>query len=273
MNSFKPTRFILLFRKYLKENSKSQLLFFTAGFGFLFVMYGLTIVANFHNEFPSELQNVYYTVALFLGGTFYAGNFFNFLYNQAKSIQFILLPATAFEKLLVSFILTQVLYFTIFNISFLSIDHLLCRLYDSYVSIPADVPPHYRFAYKATNLNLSQPHIKELLVLYVICASITLLGSISFKKNAYPKTVLLIVIITAFLAYVNNTMLLSMIPEQIMPKGKFINESFRLGPKTQPTAIVKLTDAWRTTILVILPLFIYLCVWTTAYFKLKEKQL
>lgn len=273
-NQFSFNRVLVLLRKNFKENGKSYLLMFIAGFGIIFLIYGLLIVASFHSMFPSGDRKMLFTIGLFLGGTFFSASFYSFFKSQPKTIQFLLLPATIGEKLMISFILTQIVYIIVFLFSFTSIDWFMCTIYNEFVSIPKWIVEQERHYYKATYLfNSDSILLKKILVMYFITTSIAHLGSLSFINNAYVKTVIIFILIVVALIFLNNKMLASLIPEEIMPHGKYFTDSFRIGPKQQPTGIVTLPNGWFTTIAWFLPIFLYMSCWTMSYFKIKEKQI
>lgn len=273
-NQFSINRVLLLLRKNFKENGRSYLLMFIAGLGIILFIYGLLIVASLHNMFPSGDRKMLFTIGLFLGGTLFSASFYSFFKSQPKSIQFILLPATIGEKLMIGFILTQLVYIIVFLISFTSIDWFMCTIYNEFVSVPKWIVEQEKHYYKAVYLFDSDTvPIKEILVMYFITTSIAHLGSLSFINNAYVKTAILFILTVVALIFLNNKMMGLLIPEPIMPHGKYFTDSFRIGDKHQPTGIVSLPNLWRSTIAWFLPIFIYLSCWTMSYFKIKEKQI
>jgi hypothetical protein len=273
-NQISFTRVLVLLRKKIKENGKSYLLMFIAVFGIIVLIYGLVIVGSFHHPFPSGDRNMLFVIGLFLGGTLFSASFYSFFKSQPKTIQFLLLPATAGEKLLISFILTQIVYTIVFLISFTFIDWFMCAIYNEFVSIPKYILEQEKHIYKATSLFYSDSILlKEILIMYFITTSIAHLGSLSFINNAYVKTVIFFILFVMALIYLNNKMLTFLIPKEIIPHGKYFTDSFRIGPKQRPTGIVTLPNGWFTTIAWFLPIFLYMSCWTMSYFKIKEKQI
>ena len=113
-NHFSLIRALLLLRKNFKESGSSYLLMFLAGLGILFLSYGLLIVASFHSMFPTGDRKMIFVIGLLLGGTLFSSSHYGFFKSEAKTIQFLLLPATTGEKLLVGFALTQIMYLIIY---------------------------------------------------------------------------------------------------------------------------------------------------------------
>lgn len=273
-NQFSLLRAFLLLRKNCKENGSSYILMFFAGLGILFLSYGILIVASFHTMFPSGDRKMIFAIGLFIGGSLFSSSFYGFFKSEVKTIQFLLLPATTGEKLLVGFLLTQVFYLIIYLGIFTGIDWLMCATYNEFVAIPNWVIEQEKQYYHAQPLVQSNTLLfKEMVIFFFIITSIAHLGSLSFIRNAYVKTAIIFVISFMGLIFLNNKMLVLLISEEIMPHGKYFTDSFRLGPQQQPTGIVTLPENWKKNIFWFLPLFIYASCWVMSYYKLKEKQI
>jgi len=273
-NHFSLKRALLLLRKNFKESGSSYLLMFLAGLGILFLSYGLLIVASFHSMFPTGDRKMIFVIGLLLGGTLFSSSHYSFFKSEAKTIQFLLLPATAGEKLLVGFVLTQIMYLIIYLGIFTGIDWLMCLTYNEFVAIPNWIIEQEKHYYQGKPIFQSDTILfKELVILYFITTSIAHLGSLSFIRNAYVKTAILLVISFIGIIYLNNKMLVMLIPEEIMPHGKYFTDSFRIGPLQQPTGIVTLPESWQIRITWFLPIFLYGSCWIMSYYKLKEKQI
>lgn len=273
-NHFSLKRALLLLRKNFKESGSSYLLMFLAGFGILFLSYGLLIVASFHSMFPTGDRKMIFVIGLLLGGTLFSSSHYGFFKSEAKTIQFLLLPATAGEKLLVGFVLTQIMYLIIYLGIFTGIDWLMCLTYNEFVAIPNWIIEQEKHYYQGKPIFQSDTILfKEIVILYFITTAIAHLGSLSFIRNAYVKTAILFVISFIGIIYLNNKMLVMLIPEEIMPHGKYFTDSFRIGPLQQPTGIVTLPESWQIRITWFLPIFLYGSCWIMSYYKLKEKQI
>ncbi len=272
-NHFSFSRYFLLLRKFIKENSKSYILILIAGIGIIFLVYGLMIVSNFHNMFPDGSRKLLFTAGLLFGGTLFSASFYGFFSTQAKGIQYLLLPATNGEKLLIGFLFTQIVYLSIFLLGFMGIDYLLCNIYNKFVAIPEWVTEWQLQYYKAQYIYASDTLLlKEMIVIYFILTSIAHFGSLSFTKNAFVKTSIIFIILLAGVIYINNKMLIMIIPEEIMPHGKYFQDSFRIGPTKMPTGIIALPERWQAIVTWVIPTFLFISFWTASYFKLKEKQ-
>src|SRR5215218_3480762 len=97
--SFK--RFTLLVLKHWADNKKRYGLSVLAFIGLLITWFVLTMLTGFDNKpMGKEVQTITFFFALFAVGTFYASQYFSDLGSRAKGINFLLVPASAFEKIL-----------------------------------------------------------------------------------------------------------------------------------------------------------------------------
>lgn len=272
-NHFSFSRFFLLLRKFLKENSKSYILYLVAGFGIILLVYGLLVASSLHRIFPVGSRKFLFTAGLLFGGTLFSASFYSFFSTQSKAIQYLLLPATNSEKLLIGFFFTQIVYISIYLLGFMGIDYTLCTIYNKIVAIPDWVPEWELRYYKAQYIYSSDTLLlKEMIVFYFIITAVAHFGSLSFTKNAYVKTTIIFIAFIIMIMYINNKMLTIIIPEEIMPHGDYFTNSFRIGPAKTPTGIVALPERWRTVVIWFIPIFLYISFWTASYFKLQEKQ-
>jgi hypothetical protein len=242
--------------------------------GLLFLSYGIVVVSSFHSSFPSGIRLMIYATGLLLGGSAYAASFYKLFGNTARSIQFINLPASAFEKFLLGFIFTQIIYLLCYVTLFSQIDQFMCYLYNTRVSIPEWIKASGDISdFKATPLNLTgDPEQYQFLILFAIISCAMYLGSVSFNKNAFIKTLTLLIIYFFLMMFLNSTMLKWMVDEEIMPHGKFVNDSFRIDQNMTPVGVVVLPDNWSSLLNYYIPVGILLLCWMATYYKFKEKQ-
>ncbi len=155
----------------------------------------------------------------------------------------------------------------------MGIDYLLCNIYNKFVAIPNWAEVWQLHYYKAKYIYASDTLLlKEMIIIYFILTSIAHFGSLSFTKNAFVKTSIIFIILLVGVIYINNKMLIMIIPEEIMPHGKYYQDSFRIGPQEVPTGIISLPESWKAKVIWFIPIFLFISFWTASYFKLKEKQ-
>lgn len=270
---FSFNRFRLLLRKFIKEHASMYLLYIAAITGILLLIYGLTVVAVLNSRFPQDAAVIYYVMGAVFVGSLFASSFYGFFHNKAKGIQFINLPASASEKLLLGFLFTQVVFFVVFTCMFYCVDQLMVWAYNHFHSVPAEAPPQYKDMYLAKPLKFNQPIVKGGVIVAFVVAAISHFGSLHFEKNAFVKTALLIIIGGAAFVFYNFYGMKAMIPEETMPGGgPFFNESLRVGVSHDIRGIVYLPKGWQEFIQWFLPIVLFVSFWGGSYFKLKEKQ-
>ena len=277
---FSTKRFLLLFRKFVKEHYKLYVLYSIGLFGILFVIYGFFLINALFSlfpEFPSGIQEAIFGLGLVLGGSIFTAGFYGFFSNQSKAIQFLQFPASHLEKILLGFIFTQIIFFITFLAMFVFTDWCMCGLYNRLVVIPQNTSLFNLPYYKATQfLSANNYYPKKYYLFFYaffILTSIAHFGSLAFKKHAFIKTSIVFIVSIALLSYFNQLLALLMpIKGEIMPHGKFFTDSFRLGPVNSPTAIITLPEAWIFYLSIIIPLLVYMLFWLASYYKLKEKQ-
>ena len=269
---FRTSRFLLLLRKFSKENRKIYLLYSAGFFGILLLAYGIIVLSSLHSIFPRDLQQVLFVFGLLLGGSFFSASFYGFFAYPSKGIQFLQLPVSNSEKLLLSFMCTQFVYFFTFMLIFLFTDWILCAFYNQFAAIPDGVTPIQLTYYKATRLDLGDLRNLLAILAFFILSSIAHFGSLTFTKHAFVKTAIVFIIVWTTLGFYNQYLMVFLIPVEIMPHGMFFTDSFRIGPAKAPVGLVTLSEQWSLSISYTIPVIIYASFWTGSYFKLKEKQ-
>src|SRR5688572_24965211 len=113
---FSFNRFKLLVLKHWAENKKRYGLSLLAYTGLLIAWFVFFIfVPEEEGPMDKHLQQGAFFLSLFGAGTFYASQYFSDLGSRAKASNFLLVPASTFEKFLCSLLYTVVLFFVIFT--------------------------------------------------------------------------------------------------------------------------------------------------------------
>ena len=269
----RKNRFSLLFRKFWRENRKNYLLYSLGFFSIIFLIYGYSILNSLHDTFPKLIQLTTFSVGLLLGGTLFAASFYGLFATPAKAIRFLLLPVSIGEKLLLSYLFTQVIFIAIFLTIYHGIDWLFCFFYNHFVEIPKN--PLLRMAqedYKGVPLNITNSSVLSNLFIFILLSSAAHFGGLSFTKNAFIKTCLLIILFWLGINAYHHLLLNFFLPPNSSPHGIFFTDSLVIL-RQGGNWLVKLPGYWLPTIYWLLPCIIYISLWTGSYFKLKEKQI
>lgn len=251
---FSFERFSLLVKKHWVENKKRYSLSILAYTGLLIPWFLSGIIMHEEDIMDHDVQQLTFFFSLFVVGTFYASQYFSDLGSRAKGSNFILVPASTFEKFLCSLLYTVLLFLIVFTAAFYLADVLMVTLANAF-STTND--PNL----KATVLNVFKvkliqfnPEVAINLVLFFISIqSLFLLGSVYFKKYSFIKT-----IITGFVIVI---VLFSM---TFFLMNKFL-------PNREDDFLLK-AERSVPYILLLLAYIIAPISWIITYFLLKQKQ-
>jgi hypothetical protein len=236
-------------RNHWVENKKRYGLTVLAFIGLLIAWFVFTLfVSDDGGPMAKDVQNPSYFLPLFVAGTLYASQYFHDLGSRPKGINFVMLPASAFEKMLCALLYTALLFFTVFTISFYLVDSLM-------VAIANTLPEQ---SDKATVVNVFKTKVIQfndgsalnfVLVFFSIQAAF-LFGSVNFRKYSYLKT-----IISGFVLFLIVMSLLYLFFRPYL----YIEQGL--------TSIPWVRQLFRVVMYTIAPL-----LWIMTYFRLKAKQ-
>jgi hypothetical protein len=270
---FSLRRFGLLLKKFTREHIITYLLYTAGMFGILLVVYGFIVLVSLDGGYPDEPGPVFYAGGLLFGGSIFAASFYSFFNNKAKGIQFLNLPSSQGEKLSLSFLFTQILFFATFIFVFFLVDRIMCAFYTAFHTLPPDVRPEQMARFTAVPMDFTNGLSRASLILAITLSSVAHFGSLCFEKNAFIKTAMIVMAIATGILYLNNGFIQSIIPEESNAYGEFYIDMIRIeGDISTSMRIVKLPENWDNFIYWFLPGLIYVLFWTASFFKLKEKQ-
>lgn len=269
---FNIKRFTLLVLKHWADNKKRYGLSFVAFVGLLITWFVFTILTRFDDQpMGRGAQQVTFFLSLFAVGTFYASQYFRDLGSRAKGINYLLVPASAFEKLLCGLLYTVVLFFVVFTAAYYLVDVLM-------VSIVNSLPVNDRQTGNASVINVfkiiivrfNRDSTINFLLFYFSVQSVFLLGSVYFEKYSFIKT-----IICGFVAGFILFCLMFFFNEQLLPDGDYpsgfltaylvhvdgVNDHLVQVPRW-------IGEVFRFALMYATAPFF----WLVTYYRLKEKQ-
>jgi hypothetical protein len=268
--SFK--RFTLLVLKHWADNKKRYSLSVLAFFGLLFIWFVFSILTRFDNvPMGREIQTITFFFALFVVGCFYASQYFSDLGSRPKGINFLLVPASAFEKLLCSLLYTGLLFFIVFTVTYYIADILM-------VGIAKTLPPTAEAGGKPVVANVfdiislpfSQDTTLNFLFFFFSVQAAFLLGSVYFEKFSFIKT-----IICGFVGGFILFCFIYFFNEQLLPLGDYPRgflTSYRVRVDGVNDRLVQIPN-WIGEVLRFLLMYATApFLWIVTYYRLKEKQ-
>jgi hypothetical protein len=282
MNSnkfFSFSRFYLLLRNDILLNRQKYLLTIAGAFifGFVFLYMQMPKVERLDNQIPAFNGSRYVSVfALFLIGLgWFIATSFSELGDKVKTSNYLLMPASTFEKFLSQFVIRVVIGTSLLLVIFWADAHLARTVALSQIEGPNHEPAsanvskyiaefHYSmFLVKHTNNN--EPTYWRLaegmaLISFIFSIGMYLFSKKLFhKKNGFGKSrIISIVIIFSILFLMPDSNWFSEF-------NSFISNNIERQLQNGYTNI----DIWRFSIAYFAPLFLI----PFGYFKLKEKQL
>jgi hypothetical protein len=273
MNVFDLNRWLLYIGKHWNENGKKYLLSLGAIAGLMVLWYSFLILVTGTRPIGDNMQVITYYVGLCLGGCMLASLLFADLSDGPRAIHFLLLPVSAFEKLLGALLYGVVLFFIGYTMLFYVVDFIMIKVAYNLAAAAHHIDRADITANQVINVFVSPAargdnfYIYFLLV-YIGVQSAFLLGSVYFVKFSFIKTTISVLVIFLFLVFFVHIIIGS-----FLPAGNF-NEPFSIYRIYKPgNDLAVLLPDWLSNILLFLfkysmaPVF-----WVAAYFRLKEKE-
>ncbi len=267
---FSFSRFSLLVAKHWAYNKKRYLLSVIAFIGLLVAWFVLTMLVDGGTPVGKGLQMITFFFSLFAVGAFYANQYFRDLGSRAKGINFLLVPASAFEKILCSLLYTVVLFFIVFVCAFYLVDVLMVAIAQgSFASDIANRDEGLLNIFDAAQLPREGNTRTNILLIFFALQSAFLLGSVYFEKFSFIKT-----IISGFVAFFIIFCLVYFLYD-LMPNGDYANgflTAYRIETGGKDDYLVSI-PTWPGQLLNYMVLYgTAPFLWTVTYFRLKEKQ-
>ncbi len=268
--SFK--RFSLLVLKHWADNKKRYGLSVLAFIGLLTTWFVFTILTGFDAQpMGKEVQTITFFFTLFALGTFYASQYFSDLGSRAKGINFLLVPASAFEKLLCSLLYTILLFFVVFTATYYLVDVLMVGIAKAITATSGTGgKPTVANVFDIIILPFNNDTTVNFLLFFFSAQSAFLLGSVYFEKYSFIKT-----IICGFVGGFILFCFIYFFNEQLLPAGDYPKgflTSFRVRVDGINDRLVQI-PAWIGQVLRFLVMYaIAPFLWIVTYYRLKEKQ-
>lgn len=279
--TFSFQRWALLVGKHFAENKKRYLLSVLAFIGLLSVWFVFVISTDRHDPLAAGLQYTTFYFCLFLIGPFYASQFFKDLGSRVKGINYLLMPASSFEKLLCSLFYVFVLFPLVFTAAFYLTDFIIVSI--AKVSHPSynGIRPSFRNGIpvraQVTNIfNIDEGREQNIAfyfwLFFLAIQSAALLGSVYFPKYSYIKTA-----ISLALLFIVCMLIGEYILQPIAPHPGGFHEGLNAykvykGGSSNEVAFIQLPGFVATVLKYLLYYSSPLVFWWATYYRLKEKE-
>jgi hypothetical protein len=256
-NTFNINRFIMLFKKHSIEHAKTYLLSVIVLLGLVFLVLGFNSYTS-RGLLDQNAQQVTFMFIMLLGGSIFTSMAFIELGDKKKSIPFLTLPASHLEKYLVAWLYSYVIFQVVFIAGFYLIDTMVIHL--------GATPVEERD--KIINVLAMDEKFAVIYLFYALFNGLTLWGAVFFEKMHFIKTAVIFFIGLIILVLLNNQILNLFIGKDLQGdvpfQGAGINDHvhfWRIYPDKSITQYGKYIIE-----------FTALLLWTSAFFRLKEKE-
>ena len=207
---FSFSRLGLVMKRDFMENWKTNLYRFLGPYTiFLLVMWFSSMNMTNFNEFSDIVSATFFSV-LFFGGSFTASYVLETMSTQQKRTSFLMLPATTFEKFFARFLYVTLGFVVLSTIALLLAEvtrFLLLPLFDLPDTFKqSTLPSVWQTIMNVRTFNFNGSGIMESVVgwLFLIWIhSFFLLGGCRWYKNAFWKTLGLIILVNFFFIFVS----------------------------------------------------------------------
>ena len=207
---FSFSRLGLVMKRDFMENWKTNLYRFLGPYTiFLLVMWFSSMNMTNFNEFSDIVSATFFSV-LFFGGSFTASYILETMNTQQKRTSFLMLPGTSFEKFFARFLYVTVGFVVLSTIALLLAEvtrFLLLPLFDLPDTFKqSTLPGVWQTIMNVRTFNFNGSGIMESVVgwLFLIWIhSFFLLGGCRWYKNAFWKTLGLIILVNFFFIFVS----------------------------------------------------------------------
>ena len=207
---FSFSRLGLVMKRDFMENWKTNLYRFLGPYTiFLLVMWFSSMNMTNFNEFSDIVSATFFSV-LFFGGSFTASYILETMNTQQKRTSFLMLPGTSFEKFFARFLYVTVGFVVLSTIALLLSEvtrFLLLPLFDLPDTFKqSTLPGVWQTIMNVRTFNFNGSGIMESVVgwLFLIWIhSFFLLGGCRWYKNAFWKTLGLIILVNFFFIFVS----------------------------------------------------------------------
>lgn len=272
--TFDLGRWALLVKQHWIENKKRYLLSIAAMAGILFMWFFFVALSDQSDPMNADVQRGTYFFLLLVGGCFYASQFYKDLGSRSRAINYLLIPASSFERLLVSLLYVVVLFFLVFTAIYYIVDTIMVMavnmLHPTYSEANASGVLRQASVVNVFGRTIGKVNGTPLFfAAYFALQAAFLLGSVYFEKYSFVKTV-----ISLFTVLLGLWLINSFLFEAILPEGGMngLGSFLVTNNKTETTYLVELPTVMSDILGMLARWAFPIFFWVITYFRLKEKE-
>jgi hypothetical protein len=257
-NTFNLQRFLRFFKKYTLENAKTYFLLIFILLGILSLIIGFLAFAQ-QERFSVNTQLFIFMIFVLLGGSIFTSMIFMEIGDKKKAIPLLTLPVSHFEKYLVAWIYTYLIFSVVSLSSFYLVD---------YTFIALAKPRDYTGPGYVLNLLTDPERWYVPLIGYTLFHSFTFWGAIYFERLHFIKTAFIFFISLLVFSLLSRFLMSLITGGGVQQNMLFSSVSSGSGQHNW--------DIYAGMPLIHLGLYMLAAVvvllWVSAFYSLKEKQ-
>lgn len=252
--TFSIHRFGRLFKKHSKEHYRNYLMSVGVLVGVMLLGGGF-LVYMADVQLDKNLQTFFFFTIMLLSGTIFTSSVFADLGERKKAIAWLVLPASHFEKYLVAWIYSFLLFIIVYTMIF-------------YLALFTALNIQHVHTHRTVILNIFEKQILQMYLVFAFLHAIAFFGAVYFEKLHFIKTGFAFFIIIAVLILLNKGLLSIFFGRPVDASPPFSNVRFAESGQMVDIKIERQNAPYILYLFIILT-FIF---WVAAYFRLKEKQ-
>ena len=214
------------------------------------------VIHQWQDSFSGAVQNGVFIIGLFVSGGVFTSTMFSELSNKQSAIWLLSIPAKHSEKVLVSILL---------SVPFFLGSYLMIFYHTDLIYLFTLAPDG-----SSTILDLTRNNFYQFIFQYNIFSGLILLGGVIFNRHSLIKTILVCILLFAFLNFLNNTLLKMLIPETSVISS-ILFDSFLFSHQGENIKVALLGSNDLLTSLFV-RLVLPVSIWVAIWLKLKEKE-
>jgi hypothetical protein len=253
--TFSIIRFGRLFKKHTKEHYRNYLMS-TAVLVGVMILGGSFLVYMVDIRLDKNIQTFLFFTIMLLAGTIFTSTIFADLGERKKAITWLTLPASHFEKYLVAWIYSFLLFIIVYTLIF-------------YVAVFIEIQFQRVHGLPQGILNVFETQVLLMYLVYAFLHAIAFFGAVYFEKLHFIKTAFIFFIIMGVLIVMNKGILSALLGRTVDASPPFGNLHFANSGQTVDIQLGKQHNNPYLIYLIIVLTFIF---WAASYFRLKEKQ-
>ncbi len=264
LNTRRLSKFLSLF---WMEHSKALFFLLLAVGAMLTLWLGIYLVSHNANLFSERMQIGYYFTGLFLSGCLSANFLFAHLHNKPKSISYLLLPASAAEKLLITLFVGTAVYLVGYSTIFYMIEPIFVITCNKITGSNWTIINIFRIDQYENPFLESEP--SSLFLLYFTTQACFITGSLYFRKYSFFKTVIALLFVWVFVGFLQVRVILS-----VLPAGRFFDNLTAYEILDfKGNRLVEMPIWFTYSYKIFFSYLITLGLWVSSYFLLREKEI